>query len=39
MGAQQSSDQPATTFAKDQLKSIVERLHEERKATGDDRTI
>jgi uncharacterized protein (UPF0335 family) len=33
------NDQPATTFAKDQLKSVIERierLEEEKKATSDD---
>jgi uncharacterized protein (UPF0335 family) len=33
------SDQPATRFAKDQLKSVIERiekLEEEKKATSDD---
>jgi uncharacterized protein (UPF0335 family) len=39
MLAQPDPDAPATRFAKDQLKAIVERierLEEEKKATGDD---
>lgn len=37
--AEVQQDQPATKFAKDQLKSIIERiekLEEEKKATSDD---
>jgi uncharacterized protein (UPF0335 family) len=37
--AAQENDRPATRFAKDQLRSIIERiekLEEEKKATGDD---
>ena len=37
--AEQEQDQPATRFAKDQLKSIIERiekLEEEKKAISDD---
>jgi uncharacterized protein (UPF0335 family) len=37
--AEAHDDQPATRFAKDQLKSIIERierLEEEKKATSDD---
>jgi uncharacterized protein (UPF0335 family) len=37
--AAHDDDRPATRFAKDQLKSIIERiekLEEEKKATGDD---
>ena len=37
--AVQDDDRPATRFAKDQLRSIIERiekLEEEKKATGDD---
>ena len=39
MSAAAEHDQPSTRFAKDQLKSIVERiekLEEEKKATSDD---
>ena len=30
------TDEPATRFAKDQLKAIIERLEEEKKAISDD---